>query len=96
MDRWHLLNNLIDTLGSSLERYRHTLVEVAQSTKPSSRSQLMKSVETKQLTKALECKQQNRERQPVRYEELLTRLDGGMNRSEAARHKGLPLRTVQR
>lgn len=46
----------------------------------------MKSVETKQLTKALECKQQNRERRLVRYKELLTRLDGGMNRSEAARH----------
>ena len=56
----------------------------------------MKSVETKQLTKALECKQQNRERRLVRYKELLTRLDGGMNRSEAARHMGLPLRTVQR
>ena len=27
-DRWHLLNNLIDTLGRSLERHRHTLCKV--------------------------------------------------------------------
>jgi transposase len=56
----------------------------------------MAEVKPEPLTKALACKQQNRERRLARYKELHDLLDRGMNRSEAARHLGLPLRTVQR
>jgi transposase len=95
-DRWHLLNNLIETLGRSLERHRHTLGEVAQRTGRKTAAPPVANVEAERLTKALECKQQNRQRRLERYRELMSLIDGGMNRSEAARHLGLPLRTVQR
>ena len=93
-DRRHLLNNLIDTLGRSLERHRHTLGEVAERTWRKDAAPA--SVKPEQLTKVLVCKQQNRERRLARSQELRSLLDSGMNHSEASRHLGLPLRTVQR
>lgn len=93
-DRWHLLNNLIETLTRSLERHRGTMSEVAH--KRRRRTKVPDSTQQDQPTQALLRKQQNRERRLARYQELKDLIDGGMNHSGASRHLGIPLRTVQR
>jgi transposase len=94
-DRWHLLNNLTETLVRSLERHRSTMSEVQQ--KQLRRATPVLAHPNEQLpTPALLRRQQNQDRRLARYQELRSLIDGGMNHSEASRHLGLPLRTVQR
>lgn len=93
-DRWHLLNNLIETLMRSLERHRGTIGEVAQRRRR--RAKVLDNAQQDQPTQAMWRKQQNRDRRLALYQELRSLIDAGMNQSEAARHMGVPLRTVQR
>lgn len=93
-DRWHLLNNLIETLVRSLERHRDTMSKVQQ--KQLRCAAPVSADRDERPTQALLRKQQNQDRRLTRYQELRSLIDGGMNHSEASRHLGLPLRTVQR
>jgi transposase len=92
-DRWHLLNNILETLTRSLERYRRTLSEVKHRR---DRGSAKSNAQQKPLTLALLRKQQNRERRLAHYAELRKLLDTGVSQSEASRQLGLPVRTVQR
>jgi transposase len=91
-DRWHLLNNLFETLVRSLERHRRTMNDVA---KQIVRKSAAPSVEVPS-TQALRRKLRNREDRLSIYQELMRLIDAGMNRSEASRQVGVGLRTVQR
>lgn len=95
-DRWHLLNNLVDTLTRSLERHGGILRQVAEKSSRKSATRASVPVRPEQPTQALVRKEQIRERRLRRYDELRHLLDRGLNRSEAARQLGMPLRTVQR
>jgi transposase len=95
-DRWHLLNNLFETLTRSLERHRSIWSQVSHERRRRSAAKTGAHVQLERPTQALLRKQQRRERRLQRYEELRSLLDGGMNHSEAARQLGMPLRTVQR
>ncbi|WP_245536315.1 ISL3 family transposase [Terriglobus saanensis] len=92
-DRWHLLNNLFETLTRSLERHRPLMREVRDLLEPQTVPHL--AVE-QPATEAHKRKEQNRARRLERYEAMKRLVDGGMNHSQAARHIGIPLRTVQR
>lgn len=94
-DRWHLLNNLIETLVRSLERHRCTMSEVQQKQLRCA-APVLADRDEQRPTQALLRKLQNRDRRLIRYQELRSLIDGGMNHSEASRHLGLPLRTMQR
>lgn len=95
-DRWHLLNNLFDTLTRSLERHRSTLSEVAHRRSRRSATSPGHVVQQQCPTKLMMRKQDIRQRRLQRYKELRALLDSGVNHSEAARQLGMPLRTVQR
>lgn len=74
-DRWHLLNNLVDTLMRSLKRHRGTLAEVAEKSR---RSTIRESAPVPEpTTQALLRKKQIREQRMQRYEELKRLLDQG-------------------
>ena len=92
-DRWHLLNNLVETVGRSLERHRPTIVEVA---KRVNHKCAAPSFAEEPATQAMQRTRQNRERRLARYQEFRNLIDTGMNHSEVSRHLGIPLRTVQR
>ena len=92
-DRWHLLNNLVETVGRSLERHRPTIVEVS---KRVNHTCAAPSFAEERNTQAVQRTRQNRERRLARYQEFRNLIDTGMNYSEASRHLGIPLRTVQR
>ena len=93
-DRWHLLNNLVETLGRSLERHRPTIVNVS---KRLNRNCASRPPFAEELpTQAGQRTRQNRERRLARYREFRSLVDAGMNYSEASRQMGLGLRTVQR
>ena len=93
-DRWHLLNNLVETLGRSLERHRPTIIEVAK--RVNHKCAAPPSLLEEPATQAVERTRQNRERRFARYQEFRSLVDAGMKYSEASRHLGIPLRTVHR
>jgi len=95
-DRWHLLNNLFETLTRSLERHRHLMREVRDLLEPPTELAAPHSIPERQPTEAYKRKEQSRERRLERYEAMKRLVDGGMNYSQASRHIGIPLRTVQR
>ena len=68
-DRWHLLNNLLETLLQSLERHRSTVMHVRDSLEAAPKTQLLGSHDAEDSpTKALQRKQQNRERRLELYQ----------------------------
>ena len=96
-DRWHLLNNLVDTLLRSLERHRGTVREVRDSLEASPGTQLYRSdvPETPQ-TLASQRTQQKRNSRLELYQQMTELIACGKSQSEAAARVGLSLRTVQR
>jgi transposase len=96
-DRWHLLNNLIETLGRSLEHHRRTLNDVRKSLEKDPAAQHTIDIHSEEPpTQALRRKQEKRQHRLERYEQMRSLIDGGMNQSEVARQLGLSLRTIQR
>ena len=93
-DRWHLLNNLVETLGRSLERHRPTIVEVAK--RVNHKCAAPPSLAEERATQAVQRTRQNRERRLALYQEFRSLVDAGMSCSQASRQLGIPLRTVQR
>jgi hypothetical protein len=95
-DRWHLLNNLLETLIGLLEHHRGTVREVRDSFR-AAREQLSVSHESDDtLTKTLQQKKQNRERRIDLYQRMRDLIDNGKSQVQAAAILGLGLRTVQR
>jgi hypothetical protein len=64
-DRWHLLNNLIETLVRSLERHRCTMSEVQQKQLRCA-APVLADRDEQRPTQALLHKQQNRDRRLIR------------------------------
>jgi transposase len=93
-DRWHLLNNLFETLVRSLERHRRTMSDVAKQIVCKGAS--VAEGQEVPSTQALQRKMRNREHRLSIYQELMSLVDAGMNHSEASRQMGVGLRTVQR
>ncbi len=93
-DRWHLLNNLVETLGRSLERHRPTIIEVAK--RVNHKCAAPPFLLEEPTTQAVQRTRQNRERRLSRYQEFRSLVDTGMNHCQASRQLGIPLRTVQR
>jgi transposase len=95
-DRWHLLNNLLETLIALLERHRGTIREVRDSFR-AAKAQLPVSHESEDtLRRALQRKKQNRERRIDLYQRMRELIDDGKSQAYAATTLGLGLRTVQR
>jgi transposase len=95
-DRWHLLNNLLETLIALLEHHRGSVREVRESFRGAN-SQLSFSHESEGTqTKALHRKKQNRERRIDLYQRMRELIDNGKSQTQAAATLGLGLRTVQR
>jgi transposase len=95
-DRWHLLNNLLETLIALLERHRGTVREARDSFRGAN-AQLSVSHESEGTrTKALQRKEQNRERRIDLYLRMRELIDKGESQTQAAAILGLGLRTVQR
>jgi hypothetical protein len=91
-----LLNNLLETLTELLERHRGTLREVRESFR-AAKAQLSDSHDSQDtLTKALQRKQQNRQRRLDLYQRMRELIDNGRSQTQAAAILGLGLRTVQR
>jgi transposase len=95
-DRWHLLNNLLETLVRSLERHRHTMTEVARQMARKNTAPSVSGERGAVLTAAAQRTIQKREHRLAIYQELTGLLAAGITQSEAARQLGLGLRTVQR
>ena len=95
-DRWHLLNNLFETLIRSLERHRRTMNDVARQIVRKGVAPAVAEVQEAPSTQALRRKLRNREHRLSIYQELMSLVDAGMNHSEASRQMGVGLRTVQR
>jgi transposase len=95
-DRWHLLNNLLETLIALLEHHRRTVREVRDCFR-SENEQISVSHESEnRMTTALERKQENRERRIDLYQRMRELIDNGKSQTQAAAILGLGLRTVQR
>jgi transposase len=96
-DRWHLLNNLLDTLLRSLERHRGTAREVREALEAPSRTQLVRSSDPDDLqTPASRRTQQKRKCRLELYQQMVELIARGKSQAEAAISVGLSLRTVQR
>ncbi len=96
-DRWHLLNNLLDTLLRSLERHRGTVREVREALEPPSRTQLVRSSDPEGLqTLASKRTQQKRKCRLELYQQMIELIARGRSQAEAATSVGFSLRTVQR
>lgn len=95
-DRWHLLNNLLETLMRSLERHRHTMTEVARQIVPESAAASSVEEYDPASTAAAQRTQQKREHRLRIYQDLMRMLEAGTSQSEASRQLGVSLRTVQR
>ena len=93
-DRWHLLNNLVETLIRSLERHGPTIIEVAK--RVNHKCAAPPPLLEEPATQAVQRTRQNRERRLARYQEFRGLVDAGMNHFQASRQLGIPLRTVQR
>ncbi len=95
-DRWHLLNNLLETLIALLERHRGIVREVRDSLRGAN-AQLSVPHEAEDTpTKALQRKEQNREWRIDLYLRMRELIDKGESQTQAAAALGLGLRTVQR
>jgi transposase len=95
-DRWHLLNNLLETLVRSLEPHRHTMSEVARQMVCKSSSPPPPPEVEAAPTAALRRTMEKREHRLMIYQELTRLLAAGHTQSEASRQLGVGLRTVQR
>jgi transposase len=95
-DRWHLLNNLVETLARSLERHRHTMKEVRDLLEAPSALAVPPPIPEQPRTQQDKRKEQCRAQRLEQYELMKRLIDGGMDHSEASRRIGIPLRTVQR
>jgi transposase len=95
-DRWHLLNNLIDTLLRSLERHRGTVREVRDRLEASPADQFPLSSDQDSQTLASQRKQQKRKARLELYQQMTELIARGKSQSEAAATVGVSLRTVQR
>ena len=96
-DRWHLLNNLLDTLLRSLERHRGTAREVRETLELPSRTQLVRSSDPDDLqTLTSKRTQQKRKCRLEVYQQMIELIARGKSQAEAATSVGLSLRTVQR
>jgi transposase len=95
-DRWHLLNNLLETLIVLLEHHRGTIREVRDSF-GAAKAQLSGPDDSDdRLTKAVRRKQQNRARRLDLYQRMRELIDNGSSQAQAAAALGLGLRTAQR
>jgi transposase len=92
-DRWHLMNNLVDTLIRSLERHRGTVREVSDRLEASpadhSPDQLLQTLASQRT-------QQKRNSRLELYQQMTELIARGKSQSQAAASVGLSLRTVQR
>ena len=95
-DRWHLLNNLLETLIGLLERHRATVREVRDSFRAAREQRSVSYESDDALTKTLQRKKQNRERRIDLYQRMRELIDNGKSQAQAAATLGLGLRTVQR
>jgi transposase len=95
-DRWHLLNNLFETLVRSLERHRGTMNEVARQMVCESAAQSFVGEHGEASTTASRRTLMKREHRLGIYQDLNRLLDAGTSQSEASRQLGVGLRTVQR
>jgi transposase len=96
-DRWHLLNNLVDTLLRSLERHRGTVREVRDSLEAPPGTPLVRSSDPEDSqTLASQRTQQKRKRRLELYRQITELIARGKSQTEAATRVGLSLRTVQR
>jgi transposase len=95
-DRWHLLNNLLETLMRSLERHRHTMSEVAMQMICKSDATSIAEEQRTASTVAAERTLLKREHRLKVYQDILGLLDVGTSQLEASRQLGVSLRTVQR
>ena len=96
-DRWHLLNNLMDTLLRSLERHRRTVRDARDRLEAAPGTQLSRSDDPEDTqTLASQRTQQNRNRRLELYQQMTELIARGKSQSEAAASVGLSLRTVQR
>ena len=96
-DRWHLLNNLVDTLLRSLERHRGTVREVRDRLEAPSGTQLIRSSDPEHpQTLASQRTQQKRKARLELYQQMTDLIARGKSQSEAAASVGISLRTVQR
>jgi transposase len=95
-DRWHLLNNLVDTLLRSLERHRGTVREVRDGLEASPADQFPLSSDQDSQTLASPRTQQKRKRRLELYQQMNELIARGKGQSEAAASVGISLRTVQR
>jgi transposase len=96
-DRWHLLNNLMDTLLRSLERHRGTVREVRDGLEAPSRTQFVRSSDPEDSqTLASQRTQQKRKCRLQVYQQMVELIARGKSQAEAATRVGLSLRTVQR
>jgi transposase len=95
-DRWHLLNNLLETLIASLERHRGTVREVRTSFRGAEEKLPVPHELEDTWTTALQRKEQNRERRIDLYQRMRELIDNGESQTQAAATLGLGLRTVQR
>jgi transposase len=96
-DRWHLLNNLVNTLLRSLERHRGTVREVRDRLEAPPGSQLVRSSDPEELpTLASQRVQQKRKVRLELYQQMTELIARGKSQSEAAASVGVSLRTVQR
>jgi transposase len=95
-DRWHLLNNLLETLVALLERHRSTVREVHDTFRAAKAQPSVSHESEDTLTKALQRKKQNRERRIDLYQRMRELIDDGKSQGQAAATLGLGLRTVQR
>ena len=95
-DRWHLLNNLVETLIALLERHRSTVQEVRQSFQDANTHLPIPHESEDSRTKALQQKEHNRERRFALYLHMRELIDKGESQTQVAAILGLGLRTVQR
>jgi transposase len=96
-DRWHLLNNLVDTLLRSLERHRGTVRDTRDRLEAPSGTQFVRSSDHEDpQTLASERTQQKRKGRLELYQQMIELVARGKSQSEAATSVGLSLRTVQR
>ena len=95
-DRWHLLNNLVDTLLRSLERHRGTVREVRDGLEATPADQLPLSYDQDLQTVASQRTQQKRKARLELYQQMTELIARGKSQSEAAASVGISLRTVQR
>jgi transposase len=95
-DRWHLLNNLLETLIALLERHRGVIREVRETFRGEDAQPAVFHESEATRTTALQRKTQSRQRRIDLYQRVRELIDNGQSQTQAAASLGLGLRTVQR